>query len=86
MLVTLVSAVAVAALAVVTGKWMFGPAGPVERLLCLAAALLLLYLSPVPVLIGLGLLAVAVLAHLVLRRRAPAGGASLITSSSEGKP
>jgi len=66
---------------------MFGPAGPVERVLCLGAALLLLYLSTVPVLIGLGLLAAAVLAHLVLRRPAPAGTADepLVPSSSEGK-
>ena len=68
-LVTLISAVAVAALAVVTGKWLVGPAGPIERLLCLAAALLLLYLSPGPVIAGLVLLALGVLVHLLLLRR-----------------
>ena len=74
-LVTLVSAVAVAALAVVTGKWMIGPAGPVERVLCLVAALLLLYLSPGPVIAGFAVLALGVLTHLLLRRRRPAGPA-----------
>jgi TRAP transporter 4TM/12TM fusion protein len=93
-LVALVSALAVAALAVVTGRWMFGPAGPVERALCLVAAVLLLYLSTGPVLAGLAALAVAVAAHL-LRLRAgrrgtgPAPPAAAETapasSSSEGK-
>ncbi|XVQ07454.1 TRAP transporter permease [Spirillospora sp. CA-255316] len=63
-----VSAVAVAALAVVTGGWMLGPAGPVERLLAAGAALALLNLRPGTVAAGLGLLAAAVLVHLVLRR------------------
>ena len=69
MLVTAISAVAVAALAVVTGRWLLGPAGQPERVLCLAGALLLLYLEPVTVLSGLGLLSIAVATHLVLRRR-----------------
>ncbi|MFC5747509.1 TRAP transporter permease [Actinomadura rugatobispora] len=63
-----VSAVAVAALAVVTGGWMLGPAGPVERLLAAGAALALLHLRPASVAAGLGLLAAALLVHLVLRR------------------
>jgi len=67
-LVTLISAVAVAALAVVAGKWMFGPAGPVERILCLIGALALLYLEPTTVLIGLGLLVAAVAVQLLTRK------------------
>ncbi|MGH3712433.1 MAG: TRAP transporter permease [Micromonosporaceae bacterium] len=66
---TLVSAAAVAALAVVTGRWIAGPAGWPERLLAAAAALVLLYLQPVTAAIGLALLATAVIAHFVLRRR-----------------
>lgn len=66
-LVTVISGVAVAALAVVTGKWMFGPAGPVERFLCLIAALLLLYLEPVAVGSGLAVFAVAIAVHLLTR-------------------
>ncbi|MGI8627175.1 MAG: TRAP transporter permease [Geodermatophilaceae bacterium] len=67
-LVSVISGVAVAALAVVTGKWMFGPAGPFERILCLVGALLLLYLEPPAVLIGLGFLALAVVIHLLTRK------------------
>lgn len=64
-----VSAVAVAALAVVTGGWLVRRAGWPERVLCAPAAALLLYLSPPTVVAGLALLAVAVAVHLVLRRR-----------------
>ncbi|MEW2352351.1 TRAP transporter fused permease subunit [Spirillospora sp. NPDC029432] len=64
-----VSAVAVAALAAVTGGWILGPAGPAERLLCAGAAGALLYLRPESVAAGLGLLAAAVLLHLARRRR-----------------
>jgi TRAP-type uncharacterized transport system fused permease subunit len=71
-LVTVVSALAVAALAVVTGKWLVGPARLPERLLAGVAALLLLYLEPTSVLIGLGLLALAVVVHLFGRRSHPA--------------
>ena len=66
-LVTVISGVAVAALAVVTGKWMFGPAGPVERFLCLVGALFLLYLETTAVLIGVGIVIVAVVVHLLTR-------------------
>ena len=69
-LATLVSAVACAS-AVVTGRWLIGPAGPVERVLCLVAAVLLLYLSTGPVIAGLALLATAVVVHLVLRTSSP---------------
>ncbi len=69
-----VSGLAVAALAVVTTGWMFGPTRPVERGLCLVAALLLLYLEPLSIALGAGALALAVVVHLVMRaghRRAP---------------
>lgn len=59
---------AVAALAVVTTGWMFGPTGLVERLLCVPAALLLLYLDPTTSAIGAALLLAAVAIHLVRRR------------------
>ena len=67
----LVCGLAVAALAVVTTGWLLGPTGPVERVLCVPAALLLLYLEPTAVAIGAGLLVLAVLVHLVHRRRTP---------------
>jgi TRAP transporter 4TM/12TM fusion protein len=65
--VTAVSMLGVAALAVVTGGWLVGPARLAERLICLPAALLLLYLQPVTIAIGLGLFAVAVAVHLIAR-------------------
>jgi len=67
----LVCGLAVAALAVVTTGWMFGPTTVVERLLCVPAALLLLYLEPVAMIAGASLLALALVLHLVLRRRTP---------------
>ncbi|HWO60976.1 MAG TPA: TRAP transporter fused permease subunit [Umezawaea sp.] len=66
--VTAVSALGVAALAVVTGGWLISRAGLPERLLCVPAALLLLYLQPITIVVGIGFLAVAVVAHLVLRK------------------
>lgn len=66
---TAVSMVAVAALAAVTGGWILGPASWWQRALCVPAALLLLYLQPVSILIGLAFLAAAVAANLVTRRR-----------------
>jgi TRAP-type uncharacterized transport system fused permease subunit len=67
--VTAVSALGVAALAVVTGGWLLGPAGWPERLLCLPAALLLLYLQPVSIAIGVGFIVITVVLHLVRRGR-----------------
>jgi TRAP transporter 4TM/12TM fusion protein len=66
---TAVSVVAVAALAAVTGGWIAGPATWPQRLLCLPAAILLLYLQPVTVGIGLAFLAAAVTANLITRNR-----------------
>jgi TRAP transporter 4TM/12TM fusion protein len=64
-----VSVLAVAALAVVTGGWIVTTAGWLERLLCVPAALLLLYLAPVTIAVGIGLLLVAVVINLVRRQR-----------------
>jgi TRAP transporter 4TM/12TM fusion protein len=73
---TATSMVAVAALAATTGGWILGPASWPQRLLCLPAALLLLYLQPLSIAVGLGFLAVAVIANLIGRTRAaqPVGG------------
>ena len=70
--VTAVSALAVAGLAVVTGRWLVGPARVPERVLAGAGAVLLLYLETPTVLLGLGLLALAVVVHLLGRRVRPA--------------
>jgi TRAP-type uncharacterized transport system fused permease subunit len=68
LLMTAVSAVAVAALAMATGGLTAWP----ERLLAAAAAVLLLFLEPVPIAAGFAVLAVAAAVHLVRRRRDPA--------------
>ncbi|SDJ83216.1 TRAP transporter permease [Nonomuraea jiangxiensis] len=69
LLMTAVSAVAVAALALATG----GLSGWPERLLAAVAAVLLLFLEPVPIVAGLAVLALAAAVHLVRsRRRDPA--------------
>jgi TRAP transporter 4TM/12TM fusion protein len=71
LLAVAVSAVAVAALAVVTGGWMFRSAGWPERALCAAAAVLLLFLEPIPVLGGLIVVAVAAVVHLARHKLRP---------------
>jgi TRAP transporter 4TM/12TM fusion protein len=63
------SVVAVAALAVVTGGWLAGPAGWPVRVLAGLAALLLLYLEPRAIGAGLALAAAAVAVQLLARRR-----------------
>lgn len=63
---------AVGALAVVTGGWMRGPARWPERLLCVPAALLLLYFEPAVIAVGVGFLALAFAVHLLGNRRAAA--------------
>lgn len=65
LLMTAVSAVAVAALAIATG----GLAALPERLLAAVAAVLLLFLEPVPIVAGLAVLAVAAVMHLIRSRR-----------------
>ncbi|MEV5411388.1 TRAP transporter fused permease subunit [Thermopolyspora sp. NPDC052614] len=67
----LVSALAVTTLAAATGGWIAGPAGPVERLLCAVASVLLLVLSPGPVAAGAGVALLALVVHLVVRRSRP---------------
>ncbi len=64
----LVCGFAVAALAVVTTGWMFGPTSMFERVLCVPAALLLLYLEPIAMIAGAALLALAVVVHLIRRK------------------
>lgn len=69
-----VSAVAVAALAVATGGWLIHRAGRAERVLCLLAALLLLYLEPAAIACGAALSAVAVVIHLLTSRPTEGNG------------
>ncbi len=71
LLAALVCGLAVVALAVVTTGWMIRPARAHERWLCLPAAVLLLYLQPLAVALGLAVLAVAVASHLLLRPSTP---------------
>ncbi|MCE6995678.1 TRAP transporter fused permease subunit [Saccharothrix sp. S26] len=68
-----VSALGVAALAVLTGGWLFGRARWPERVLCAPAAVALLYLQPVTIAVGLGFLLAAVAVHVVLRRKIHSG-------------
>jgi TRAP transporter 4TM/12TM fusion protein len=74
----LASALAVASLAVATGAWLAGPARAPERVLCAVAGLLLLYLEPFWVGVGIAVLVVGVVVHLVGAR------ASGRTAASEG--
>ncbi|WP_309109814.1 TRAP transporter fused permease subunit [Saccharothrix sp.] len=60
------SALGVAALAVVTGGWLVRQAALPERLLCIPAAIALLYLQPVTIAVGIGFLVAAVAVHLLL--------------------
>jgi TRAP transporter 4TM/12TM fusion protein len=68
---TVVSGLGIAALAVVTGRWIFGPTSRLEWLLACVAAAMLLYLAPIPIGIGLTALALAVGLHLIRKRSAP---------------
>lgn len=65
----LTAAAAVAALAVVTGAWLVGPAGWPERVLFAVAAGALLVMTPVSISIGALAVVAGVGVHLVLRRR-----------------
>lgn len=69
LLALVVSFAAVAALAVATGAWMFGPAGWVERILCGIGAIALLVMEPIFMGIGAVTIAAGVAAHLIGRRR-----------------
>ncbi|MCX9192952.1 hypothetical protein C3Y87_16325 [Carbonactinospora thermoautotrophica] len=83
-LATVVAILAVAALAVVTGGWMFAPAGPVERLLAAGAAVLLLWLEPLPAGLGLALLAAAAAVNLVRRARGVAVARPVAEAATPG--
>lgn len=72
---TLTAAAAVAALAVVTGAWLVGPARWPERVLFGVAALTLLIMTPVSIGIGAGAIGVGFAVHLLARRRRSAAGA-----------
>lgn len=61
------AALAVAALAVVTGGWMLRRAGWPERVLCAPAAALLLYLEPGTIVAGMLLFAAALAVNFILR-------------------
>jgi TRAP transporter 4TM/12TM fusion protein len=63
------SALGVVALAVVTTGWVIQSASWVERALCAPAAALLLYLQPVTVLVGAGLVAAALAVNVVRSRQ-----------------
>ncbi|HET7677851.1 MAG TPA: TRAP transporter fused permease subunit [Candidatus Limnocylindrales bacterium] len=71
-LVTVVAAAAVGSLAVATGAWLLGPAGPLERLLFGLAGILLLYLEPQTIALGVTALAAGTAVRLVRRRMASA--------------
>jgi TRAP transporter 4TM/12TM fusion protein len=63
------SVLAVCALAIATGGWIVGPAGPVERAIAAVAAIALLYLEPLSILVGVIALAAALALHLARRKR-----------------
>ncbi|MFC5099363.1 TRAP transporter large permease subunit [Kibdelosporangium philippinense] len=67
--VTAVSALGVAVLAVVTTGWLIGPTKLAVRILCVPAALLLLYLQPLSIAIGAGFAVAALVVHLILRNK-----------------
>jgi TRAP transporter 4TM/12TM fusion protein len=66
-----ISILAVAALAVVTGGWLFGPVGWPARAIFLVASIALLMLSPVTIAVGLVAIAVGLVVHLARRMRGP---------------
>jgi TRAP transporter 4TM/12TM fusion protein len=69
-----VSAAAVAGLAVALGGWLRGPVAAPARVLAGAGSILLLYLEPLWIAIGLGLLAAALVLHGVVAARARTSG------------
>lgn len=64
-----ISVIAVAALAVATGGWLYGPVTRIERLIFAVGAVALLMLAPIPIVIGLAAVAIGVAVHLARRRR-----------------
>ncbi len=69
LLALVTSAVAVAALAVVTGAWLLGPAAWPERALFAVGALALLVMEPLTIGVGLACVAAGLLVHMFTRRR-----------------
>jgi TRAP-type uncharacterized transport system fused permease subunit len=65
---TAVAAVAVAALAFASTGWLLGPASLVERGLFGVAAVMLLYLAPVSIAVGLGCALAGAALHVVRRK------------------
>ena len=68
LLAVVISAIAVAGLAVALGGWLRGPVAVPVRVLAGIGSIVLLYLEPLWIAIGLAVLAVALVAHLVLSR------------------
>jgi|GEM_PF-191852 len=79
---TVTTVLAVGALAVVTGAWLLGPAGLVDRALFLVAALALLFMTPLSIGIGVVALLAGTAVHLATRRRS---GGNEGGSSPEGR-
>jgi TRAP-type uncharacterized transport system fused permease subunit len=71
LLATAVSAVAVCGLAVALGGWLRGPVSVPARVPAGAGSILLLYLEPLWIAIGLGVLAAALVLDVVLSRGGP---------------
>ena len=65
-----VSALAVTALGIALGGWLRGPVAVPARVLAGAGAVILLYLEPLWIAVGLGVLALALVVHLTQRARA----------------
>jgi TRAP-type uncharacterized transport system fused permease subunit len=63
-----VSAIAVAGLAVALGGWLRGPVALAARVVMGAGSIVLLYLEPLWIAIGLGLVALGLALHFVLSR------------------
>ncbi len=78
------SVFAVAALAVVTGAWLFGPAKVPERVLMLVAAIALLVMEPLWIGIGAAFLAAGVAVHMIGLKRRPAESPS--SQEEDGRP
>ena len=69
LLALVTSAVAVAALAVVTGAWLLGPAAWPERALFAVGALALLVMEPLTIGVGLACVVAGLVVHMFTRRR-----------------
>jgi TRAP transporter 4TM/12TM fusion protein len=85
LIATSVSVVAVAALAVVTGGWIIGPATWPERLFFAVGGIALLMLAPVPIAVGLAAVVIGFVLHL-LRRRSGGHDAPSFLTRNRGDP